>query len=92
MDTIKLNVKNKELKISVSEKICEGFYYVDSKKEIKKNNDLLDIKFDSVINENELQHRVTKIEEYAFVTTKSTYGYYQYILLPSIIRKSLINM
>ncbi len=84
MKTITIKVNNKDEAIGYDEEICAGFYIATKRKTVEKNIEILSIKFESLFAHPGDQHRVTKIDENSFVTTKTVNGYFQHILLSSI--------
>jgi hypothetical protein len=84
VEKIMINLDGKEVTIKAAGKVCEGLYIADDNKMVEQNNKLLDIRFDPLPISDEPQHRITKIGDYSFLTTKSEHGYFQHIITPSV--------
>jgi hypothetical protein len=83
MGNLKLKVDD-HITITANDEICKGFYCADETSTVEKNNKVLGINFDPISKNPEPQHRITKVADYSFVTTKSVHGYLQHIIAPSI--------
>jgi hypothetical protein len=84
MNRIKIKVGAKGETITANEEVFNGFYIVYETKIVIKNNKVLGINFDPYATNT--QTRISKFEDFSFLTVKVNNEYTQNILSPDIDR------